>query len=124
MKIIYDTANGILVDTSSALRIKENDNIIREIQRQSAKYVNKNLEKIIEINNSKYTEQCLVVNIKEQTFGIAVDSIEMISEQVGEVNHQAQVSKVAVGKVKLRDKEYEILNLTKLTNIMINEVIK
>lgn len=89
-----------------------------ELRRQSENYIIKNLDKIIDINNGKLTEMCVIVKAKEITYGISVDSIDMITEQTGNLSG-TEKTKLSAGQIQIKSETYNVLNLTKLAKILL-----
>lgn len=119
LEVVYGMANEIL-ELRRKKMLGDCYDKLEEIKRQSNKYVVKNLENIIELNNELYTEACLVIQCKGITFGIAVDSVDMISDKSDNLTKVCK-DKVSAGTIQIKSKEYNILNLTKLTNIVKSE---
>ena len=117
--VIYELAKEI-VESKNNKDIKNYQDKLKEIKRQSNRYIVKNLENIIYLNNKIYEEVCLVIRCKGTTFGIVVDSIEMISDKSTNIA-RVYKDKASAGTIQLKNKDYNILNLTKLTNIIKSE---
>lgn len=117
IEIIYGLTNDILKSKNSLYDCQDK---LEEIKRQSNKYVIKSLDSIIEIHNEMYSETCLVIRCKGISFGIAVDSIEMISDKSKSLNKHIW-DRISAGTIQIKSKEYNVLNLTKLLNIIKSE---
>ncbi len=117
IEIIYGLTNDILKSKNSLYDCQDK---LEEIKRQSNKYVIKSLDSIIEIHNEMYSETCLVIRCKGISFGIAVDSIEMISDKSKNLNKHIW-DRISAGTIQIKSKEYNVLNLTKLLNIIKSE---
>ena len=117
METLHSMAKKHLEERKSGVLITDMAKIVDELRRQSENYIVKNLQKIIDINNDKVSEMCLVVKTKDVSFGISVDSIEMITEQADELTN-TEKTRLSAGQITIKNKTYNILNLTKLAKVV------
>lgn len=89
-----------------------------ELRRQSENYIVKNLDKIIDLNNGKLTEMCVIVKAKELIYGISIDAVDMITEQTGNLSN-TEKTKLSAGQIQIKGETYNVLNLTKLAKILL-----
>lgn len=117
-EIIHKQAEKALYDRHNNGNINDAMNRLDELRRQSENYIVKNLDKIIDLNNEKITEMCVIVKAKDITFGISLDSIEMITEQAEKLSG-TEKTKLSAGQVQIKGETYNVLNLTKLAKILL-----
>lgn len=116
LRTIYTLADDMI---NSEHKIFSKYDTLEEIKRQSDNYVVKNLEKLIELNNGELMEKCLVIDCKDIKFGITADEISMITNKATDLTKICR-DKMSAGTIKLKNNEYNVMNLTKLMNIVKN----
>lgn len=116
LKVIYSLANKALCSRSE-ISYTQAHNLITEIKRQSELYIIKGLNALIEIHNKSIVEMCVVIRCKGIDFGISADTIVSISEQSGDISKVCK-DRLSAGAITIRDSEYNIINLTKITNLI------
>ena len=119
LNIINELTDDILGSMGELDKSRDNEVRLAEIKRQTDKVIKKSIHRIIDINNSKYNEVCLVISSKGETFGITVDEVESISDVASTIKNKS--GKVTAGSIEIKDREYDILNITKLANIARSE---
>lgn len=121
MKQPYEIVHALAIKALSSKRegrsIDEINSLMREIRRQSNNYIIKNLEKILEVQTSKFNELCIIIKLHELVFGVSIDKIEMITEQVENLSNYAKTM-LSAGNVDIKGINYNILNLTKLAKVV------
>ena len=82
------------------------------------KHVFKPANKIIESMNSKISEICIVLTIKNKRFGISADSVNHILSDC--VVYKSKLSNVSSGSLYSpeQNKTYNIIDLTKIANVI------
>lgn len=114
---------NIILRLSRGGRIKEGRPInealkeAEEIRRASERYVLEAIDNLIYAYTSKLSEMCIVLEVKGTAFGITIDSVEMIVDVDDKViNKKNTVLSTAI--ISIKGKEYNVLDLTKLKNIL------
>ena len=116
LKIIYSLARKAVYEEDK-ISYEQGHNLMAEIKRQSELYIIKGLNALIEIHNKSIIEMCAVIRCKGIDFGISADSIVSVSEQSGGVSKECR-DKFSAGTVKIKDVEYSIIDLTKITKLI------
>ena len=117
LKIIYNTANNLLDSRKNRELTTEDLSKLTELKRQSKMYIVKNLEKILKIRNESIKETCLMVEVKNIAFAISVDYVDTITNGDDNIIRKTK-EKLSAGTIKVKSKDYEIIDLTKLMNLI------
>lgn len=117
LKIIYSTANNLLDIRKSRELTTEDLTKLTELKRQSKMYIVKNLEKILKIRNESIKETCLMVEVKNIAFAISVDYVDTITNGDDNIIRKTK-EKLSAGTIKVKSKDYEIIDLTRLMNLI------
>lgn len=87
---------------------------IEQIKKSSNRHVLDNLDNIRDFYTSRITEMCIVFHANEKDFGVSIDNIKIITEEIDELNHTKKTS-ISAGVVVINKQEYNVLDLTKLS---------
>lgn len=120
-KIIYSLAKKIVdkinLGNLSSDNKEECEKLLKEIRRQTEKYILRVLDSIIELVVSSVEETIIVIKCNGKVFGLSVDRVETIAENTNEISRDAQ-TRLSSGVVTIKDKKYNILDLTKLSRLV------
>lgn len=124
-RILKDTSkqHGIIHNMAAKALMNCSENltqsllIFQEIKRESDKYLIKNLDKLVEINNAITSEECLVIRCKDKTFGLAVDNVKFVADYDGEIDKICE-NRLCAGRVRIKGTKYNSINVTKLYHLI------
>jgi hypothetical protein len=91
---------------------------LKEIRSSSDKHIYKALDRAMECYCDTVVESCIVINASGKLFGISIDTAKAV-----EIGENAEISNkkpttITTGKVYLNGREYNILDLTKLSKVV------
>lgn len=114
---LYIMAENVLNERSILdSDIKKSISILEDIKYNIEKNIFKQLSRIIVAYNKSFSEVCIIMRHKGRTYGITVDSVIAVTEQVNAIPRYSEY-KVIAGECDYKNEVYNIFNMTYITDL-------
>lgn len=96
--------------------VKDSLKKLDKIRQNIEKLIAKQLGKIISIHNNSFEETCLVFKHNNRIYGVTVDNIVAVTENV-DVKALYSEYKIIAGKCMYKDEQYNVFNVNYITDV-------